>query len=138
MIQNTYRDIGFEFSDGSVGVKLFIVIAVEGEIEHDPSNAILYILRTTSKPSPLRPSLKGCYSDYRGVFKLDANQSNSFPLNTWIQFEIFDLKFSDFQKAFQAKRITSNGKLEDDIYSDLMNCLKCHEDIPTKYLSKLW
>lgn len=139
MIGNVYRHESFSFKDGTQGKKRFIVMAITGDLSRDdPKKIILHVLKTTSvsevKNVKFRPMQKGCYNDFRNVYKIDAHESKIFELNTWVQFEVYDFPLSKLQIDHKKKLIEGLGKIEDRLLKQILECISHSEDVPTKYL----
>ncbi len=138
MLGNVFVHEKFIFDDGTIGKKRFIVTAVTGDcLNDDPSSVILHVVRTTSQAGndKFRPSAKGCYNDSRNVYKLDPNELKMFEIDTWIQFEVFDLLLAKLQLDKKNELIKGLGKIEDNYFKQILECMKYSEDIKTKYIS---
>ena len=136
MFGKVYCHKKFKFNDGTEGVKRFIVVGISGSItDDDPKEVTLYVVRTTSQGNhtKFRPTMRGCYNDERGVYKLDPGDSNAFEESTWIQFEVFEYKLSALKDAFRKGDIEGMGNLGTENLKELLLCMKYSLDIPLKY-----
>lgn len=120
-------DDQFQFSDGTKGKKLFIVLNNAGVGEP------CLVVKTTSQVRRYTNTQVGCNPQKKVFYVITS--AGVFTQNTFIQLdEIFPYHPDELLTGYWQKRIKQVSKLPDLILRQLKNCLKkLKQDIPEKY-----
>lgn len=121
-----YYSDKFQFSDGNIGQKLFIIL-------NNPSGTEPYIVAKTTTTKPNRQYKTGCNHDL-GIFFIQG-EKECFPDDTFIQLiELYPFTNNDFLKGHFDVSLKRIDVLSDLCLRQILNCLKrMREDIPQQY-----
>lgn len=136
MLSAVYKHLTFEFKDGGISPKRFIIVHVSGDPEKDdPKHVKLNVVKTTSQQGneTYRPSAKGCYNDHRKVFKIDAGESKRFEEDTWVQFDFYEYTLKKLQEDYKSQKVSGLGDFEIHLMKELLGCIKYCTDIPVAH-----
>lgn len=119
-IGEVYHDTNFQFSDGEIGKKLFVVL----------TNTEPYLIVKTTSKKRYYPNIKPHCNTNMYAYYLPTSLKTGFPDDTIIQLnEIFKYSNIEFlQKCLQLKHLKKIGDLPPNIYGGLLNCLKMLKD----------
>jgi len=122
----------FKFTDGTIGEKLIIILTIP-----DKPNTPFLICKTTSK-NRYNVKYKGCYSN-KNIFLIDPHES-CFHKNTFVQFDrrsLFEFKLDWLFNAHRDGDMNKIGILCDELYFDLIQCIRNSEDVIKKHIDMI-
>lgn len=125
---DVYFDNKFEFSDGTTGEKLFIVLHVS------PDSKTALVIKTTSQPARYAGVKDGC-DDKKPVFYFPVKLKAGFKTDTYAQLdEVFEYTSLELISGKFSGEIKFLFNLQDQHINAVLNCLKRYSDyIEEKY-----
>lgn len=122
----------FQYTDGNIGEKLIIVLTIP-----DNTDTSFLICKTTSR-NKHNIIYKGCYSD-KNIFFITPDES-CFNKNTFVQFDkssLFEIKLDRLFNAHRDGNMNEIGILSDELYYNLIQCIKNSEDVIKKHIDMI-
>jgi len=110
----------FQFKDGGIADKLLVAL----NDVNCSGFANLLVCKTTSQQKH-RKLKEGCHDGY---FFFPQNKE-LFKRDTWIIFELYEIKLDSLLKDAFDKRIQTIGKLKDQSLKAILNCISKSDDI---------
>jgi hypothetical protein len=115
-----FYDPLFEFQDGTIGRKLFVVLC---ESPLDKSEIV--VVRTTSRAKS--DPIYGCHLESRFQNFFLPCVARVFPKDTWVMLDFF----SEYDETkLGTRRAERKGKLSTKSYRDLLDCAVSSIDVP--------
>ena len=131
VIGSVYFHKEFEFQDGTVGEKLFVIV-------NSPSAPENYLVcRTTSREKPpYRLRRQGC--DEKRNYFMFFSKDDLFKKDTWVQFDrIFEFTTEQMLQGKFGHKIKYMGCLKPNNVRAVLNCILKSEDVMQKHLTSI-